>query len=61
MKRALLVAAGLLVAGTALVGVGVWRATNPTQGPRIGAGRPGKALVLIDLQEDYTGPHAKQP
>ena len=61
MKRILIAVAGLLVLGGAVLGILVWRATSPTQGPRIEAGRTGKALVLIDLQEDYTGPHAKQP
>ena len=61
MKRILLVLAGVLALGAAGVGVAVWRATSPTHGPRIEAGRSGKALLIIDLQEDYTGPHAKQP
>jgi len=60
MKRILLIALGLLVLGAAVLGIAIWRAVSPTTGPRIDAGRTGKALVLIDLQEDYTGPNAKQ-
>ena len=36
--------------------------SNPTQGPQIGAyAAPRTALLVIDIQEDYTGPRAKQP
>jgi nicotinamidase-related amidase len=35
---------------------------NFTQGPRIEAyASPRTALLIIDIQEDYTGPQAKQP
>jgi len=61
MKRALLGLVGLLVVGASTLGIGVWRAVSPTSGPHIEAGRRGKALILVDLQEDYTGLHAKQP
>src|SRR5512140_1208305 len=61
MKRLLLMFALLLVLGAGGIGVGIWQATSPTTGPRIAAGRQGKAVVVIDLQEDYTGAHAKQP
>ncbi|MBN2576156.1 MAG: hypothetical protein JXP73_16470 [Deltaproteobacteria bacterium] len=61
MKRALLVGAVLLVLCVATPGTVLWRATSPTTGPRIETGRPGRALLLIDLREDYTGSHAKQP
>jgi nicotinamidase-related amidase len=35
--------------------------SDPTQGPKIGTyASPRTALLVIDLQEDYTGPDAKQ-
>lgn len=61
MKRVLIVVGLLLVIGAGALGVAIWTVVSPTEGVRIGPGRPGKALVLIDLQEDYTGPSAKQP
>ena len=42
------------------MGCAVWDAVRPTTGPRIEASRQGKALIVVDLQEDYTGPHAPQ-
>ena len=60
MKRVLFVLAALVVVTTAAVGGVVWNTVRPTSGPRIDAARQGKALILIDLQEDYTGPHARQ-
>lgn len=42
------------------MGYAVWTTVRPTSGARIEASRRGKALILIDLQEDYTGPNAKQ-
>jgi nicotinamidase-related amidase len=43
-----------------LVGLGCVRPTG-TNGPRIGSyPAPRTALLVIDLQEDYTGPNAKQ-
>ena len=44
----------------AVLGLTVWNTVRPTSGARIEAARRGKALILIDLQEDYTGPHAQQ-
>jgi nicotinamidase-related amidase len=61
MKRILLVLAALLLLGAVALGLGIWRSVAPTSGPRIEAGRAGKAVILVDLQEDYTGPNAKQP
>jgi nicotinamidase-related amidase len=61
MKRFLLLGVVLLVLGSAAIGIAIWHATSPTNGARIAGARHGKALIVIDLQEDYTGPHAKQP
>jgi nicotinamidase-related amidase len=61
MKRLLLMLGLLLALGAGGIGVGIWQATSPTKGARIAADRHGKAVIVIDLQEDYTGPHAKQP
>jgi nicotinamidase-related amidase len=61
MKRVLVVVGLLLVVGAGALGVAIWMVVSPTRGAPIGPDRPGKALVLIDLQEDYTGPHPKQP
>lgn len=61
MKRILLVLAALLVLGSAALAFAIWTSIAPTWGPRIEASRQGKALILVDLQEDYTGPNAKQP
>jgi nicotinamidase-related amidase len=60
MKRILLVFAALLGGGAAVLGLAVWNTIRPTSGARIAATRRGKALILVDLQEDYTGPHAQQ-
>lgn len=47
----------LLLAGLGIIVHGLWRIATPTRGPRINrAGRPGRALLLIDLQEDFTQP-----
>ena len=60
MKRFLLVLAALLGVPAAALGLAVWNTVRPTSGTRIEAARRGKALILVDLQEDYTGPHAQQ-
>lgn len=60
VKRILLVLGALLTAGSAAMGLFVWSTVRPTSGARIEASRHGKALVLVDLQEDYTGSHAPQ-
>ena len=52
--------AALVGVATVALGGAVWNTVRPTSGPRIEAARQGKALILIDLQEDYTGPHAQQ-
>jgi biuret amidohydrolase len=39
----------------------LYRNMRPTKGPKIGAyASPRTALVVIDLQEDYTGPQARK-
>ena len=60
MKRIVLVLGALLAAATAALGIVVWNTVRPTSGARIDAARRGKALILVDLQEDYTGPLARQ-
>jgi nicotinamidase-related amidase len=60
MKLILLALAALLGVGAAVLGLAIWNTVRPTSGAHIEATREGKALVLIDLQEDYTGPHALQ-
>jgi nicotinamidase-related amidase len=61
MKRVLLALLALVVLTAAAFGILIRQSLVPTKGERIGSGRQGKALILVDLQEDYTGPHAKQP
>ena len=40
----------------------IYLSMRPTTGPRIAAYPSAKtALLVIDVQEDYTGPHAKKP
>jgi len=52
--------AGLVLSG-ALLGPGCGR-PKATTGPRIkNDAAPRTAILVIDLQEDYTGPQAKQP
>ena len=60
MKRIILVLGVVLAVAMAVLGVTVWNTVRPTSGSRIEAARRGKALILVDLQEDYTGPHAPQ-
>jgi nicotinamidase-related amidase len=60
MKRFFLVLAGILGLAAATVGYVAWDTVRPTKGARIEASRHGKALIVVDLQEDYTGPQAKQ-
>jgi nicotinamidase-related amidase len=60
MKLILLVLAALLAVAAAVLGLAIWNTVRPTSGARIEATREGKALILVDLQEDYTGPHAQQ-
>jgi nicotinamidase-related amidase len=60
MKRLLLLIVGLLGVAAVAVGYAVWNTVRPTSGARIEAARHGKAVILVDLQEDYTGPHAQQ-
>jgi nicotinamidase-related amidase len=52
--------AALPGAGAAVLGVVVWNTVRPTSGAPIDKARQGKALILVDLQEDYTGPLARQ-
>jgi nicotinamidase-related amidase len=60
MKRIVLVLAAILGVASAALGLAVWNTVRPTSGARIDSVRHGKALILVDLQEDYTGPHAQQ-
>jgi nicotinamidase/pyrazinamidase len=60
MKRILVVVGAVLAVAVAVLGITVWNTVRPTSGSRIEAARRGKALILVDLQEDYTGPHAPQ-
>jgi nicotinamidase-related amidase len=60
MKRLLLGVLGLLLLAGAALGITIWTVVHPTTGKPIAPGRAGKALLVIDLQEDYTGPHAQQ-
>jgi nicotinamidase-related amidase len=60
MRRIVLVLAALLGTAAAALGLAAWNTVRPTSGARIEAARRGKALILVDLQEDYTGPHALQ-
>ena len=40
----------------------LWWAMSPTQGARIGPyAAPRTALLVVDIQEDFTGPHARKP
>lgn len=51
----------LVIAVLALVGL-VWQMSRPTAGPAIAAyALPQRALLVIDVQEDYTGPNARKP
>ena len=60
MKHILLVLGALLAVAVAAAGVAVWNIVRPTAGSRIETTRRGRALILVDLQEDYTGPQARQ-
>jgi len=60
MKRVLVGVVLLLLLAGAALGITIWTAVRATTGKPIAPGRTGKALIVIDLQEDYTGPHAKQ-
>jgi len=51
----------LLILAIAVFALLYW-SIRPTTGARIGAYQePRTALLIIDIQEDYTGPHAKKP
>lgn len=51
-----------LVAGVGILAAVVLRAMAPTTGERIAAyAAPRTAFVVIDIQEDYTGPVARKP
>jgi len=59
-RMTLYLVAGLLLGGT-LLGPGCGKPASTT-GPRIKVEEaPRTAILVIDLQEDYTGPQAKQP
>lgn len=61
LTKNLLAALGGLVLGGAAFGGWMFHLMKPTTGPRIG-GYPASrtALLVIDIQEDYTGPEAKK-
>jgi nicotinamidase-related amidase len=61
-KKIVLWTAGpLLLLAIAVFAMLSW-SIRPTTGPRIGAYQePRTALLIIDIQEDYTGPQAKKP
>jgi nicotinamidase-related amidase len=60
MMRIVFVLLALLGVVAAALGLAVWRTVRPTSGAHIEASRQVRALILVDLQEDYTGPHALQ-
>lgn len=61
IKRGLLAAAVVLVVVLIAVAAIVWRSMAPTSGPRIAHDAGRKALLVVDIQEDYTGPRARKP
>jgi nicotinamidase-related amidase len=60
VRRIVLVIVGVVGVAAAALGAFVWNTVRPTSGARIAEARRGKALILVDLQEDYTGLHAQQ-
>jgi nicotinamidase/pyrazinamidase len=61
-KIILITLAALVIVIVALVGIAFNKIYTPTEGKRIGAyPKPQKALLVIDVQEDYTGLRGKQP
>jgi nicotinamidase/pyrazinamidase len=62
VKRAVLGLVVILGALVVIVAAVLWWATAATSGPHIGAYDDGrKALLVVDIQEDYTGRNARKP
>jgi len=61
VKRAVLAVVVALLLGVAGVGAFVRSVISPTDGPRIEAGLENSALLVIDVQRDYTADDAKKP
>lgn len=52
--------AAIVVAFLAYVAIGIYRMITPTRGRKIDhAARPGSALVIIDMQDDFTNKRGK--
>lgn len=52
---------GLVCVAVVAVFAVIYQSMQPTMGPKIGTyEKPGAALLVIDIQEDYTGPQAKK-
>ncbi len=61
VKLLALALGGLVLAGLALVFL-MRSYLTPTRGARIPAyAHPSRALLVVDIQEDYTGPEARKP
>jgi nicotinamidase/pyrazinamidase len=61
-KIILITLATVVILIVALVGIAFNKIYSPTEGKRISAyAKPQKALLVIDVQEDYTGLKGKQP
>lgn len=62
MKKILPALAVIIVVGAVLLFREFWRIYTPTTGPKISAyTAPAKALLVIDVQEDYTGVKGLKP
>ncbi|MDP3479514.1 MAG: isochorismatase family protein [Desulfoprunum sp.] len=60
-KKILLWTVGLIFVALIAVFAVIYQSMQPTTGPKIGAYQdPRPALLVIDIQEDYTGPQAKK-
>ncbi|MHB8789160.1 MAG: cysteine hydrolase family protein [Desulfobulbaceae bacterium] len=61
MRIMLWIGGPIILALVAVLALVFWR-MQPTTGPRIETyPSPRTALLIIDIQEDYTGPHAQKP
>ncbi len=61
-KKILCWSAGTVLLAAVVLFALVFRGMRPTTGPRIGNyPAPRTALLIIDIQEDYTGPQARKP
>ena len=60
-KRISLWTLGVLFLTVLVLVVSILQSMRPTTGPRIGSySAPRTALLVIDIQEDYTGPQARK-